>query len=456
MEKPDVISSLRAIGLTEYESRVYIALIELGRARAKEISDVTSIAYPKVYSVLAELKEKGFVEEELDRPRAFRAIDPAKAIRGYVEDRVATLRSEAEKAIRALSSRISEIAGGDKTAVVHSRRSVLAKLREVILRAKREILISAPNPDVLGIRALLLDLNSAKRRGVNVRIIVSSSTPSKDVAKIMEVADVRIKEGLESYYAISDAGSLLISSKLEDLKAIFMVDELGIKPAREHFDYTWFEATPAALFLGLEPAKRGVIVLAGGMSKRMGKDKTLLPVKGVPMIKRVVDAALKVAGEVIVVVGGRRAIRELSGVLGGEVTVTEDEERGWGPIMGILSGCKRAKSSYVAVVPCDAPFVNPKVLLELFKRAEGHDAAIPQWPNGYLEPLHSVYRREAVVKVAERLIKRGSRSLLNLIESLEDVVYVPVDELKLIDEKLLTFFNVNTPRDLLMAESMEI
>jgi molybdopterin-guanine dinucleotide biosynthesis protein A len=58
--------------------------------------------------------------------------------------------------------------------------------------------------------------------------------------------------------------------------------------------------------------------------------------------------------------------------------------------------------------------------------------------------------------VVQELAKRGSRSILRLIESLKDVIYVSVEELKLVDEKLLTFFNVNTPRDLLMAEAMEI
>ena len=457
MEREDIISSLKSIGLTEYESRVYVALIDLGKAKAKEISDVTSIAYPKVYSVLSDLKEKGFVEEELERPRSFRPVDPARAIRNFVEEKIALLRGEAERAVKALSARYEASSAGEgKTFIIQSRRGILTRLREVISKARKEILISAPHFEVLGIKALFLDLNSARRRGVEIRILTAPSTPNKEISRVMEIADVRIKDGLESYYVITDVGSLLVSGKPDDMRAIFIADELGIKPTREHFNYTWFEATPAAIHLGLEQAKRGIIILAGGMSKRMGKDKTLLPVKGVPMIKRVVDAALKVSSEVIVVVGGRKMVKELSNVLGGEVTITEDEERGWGPIMGIFSGCKKARAEYIAVVPCDAPFINPKVLMELFKRAEGHDAAIPRWPNGYLEPLHSVYRREAVLEVAHELIRKGSRSMLHLIEKLKDVVYVPVEELRLMDDKLLTFFNVNTPRDLLIAEATEI
>ncbi|MEM4576571.1 MAG: NTP transferase domain-containing protein [Candidatus Nezhaarchaeales archaeon] len=457
MNREDVLLSLKSLGLTEYESRVYLALIDLGRAKARDISDVTSIAYPKVYSVLNDLKEKGFVEEELGRPKYFRPVNPTKAIKNYVEEKVFILKDVAEKVLRVLANRFeASTSEKNRTLVLQNKRSVLDKLKDLILNAGREVLISAPSFEVLGIKALFLDLNAAKRRGVDVRILTSTSTSKKDVEKVMEVADVRIKEGLESYYVITDAGSLLISGKLDDLRAILITDELGVKPTREHFNYTWFEAIPATIYLGFKSVERGVIVLAGGMSKRMGRDKTLLPVKGVPMIRRVTDVALSVAGEVVIVTGSRRMAMNLSSAVGKEVTIVEDEERGWGPIMGILTGCKKARAEYVAVVPCDAPFLNPKVILELFKRAEGHDAAIPRWPNGYLEPLHSVYRRQSVLEVAQKLVDKGSRSILHLIENLNDVVYVPVEELKLIDEKLLTFFNVNTPRDLLMAEAMDI
>ena len=455
-QEQDVLSLLRDIGFTEYEGRVYVALISLGRARAKEISEITSIAYPKVYDVLASLKQKGFIEEELGRPKVFRPVDPSKAIKSYVEEKVSLLRSESEQLIDVLATKFRVSSGGKSEAlVIQSKRSVLDKLRDLVLKAKREILISAPSFDVLGIKTLFLDLNVARKRGVDVKILTSPLALGANVEDVLEVADVRVKEGLEGYYVITDSGSLLISRKIDDLKAIFVADDFSIKPMREHFNYVWFEASPASLYFKLRPSQRGVIVLAGGASKRMGKDKTLLQVKGVPMIKRVIDAALKVSNEVIVVTANRRKSKQLIKIIGGDVTIVEDEERGWGPLMGMLTGCKRACAEYVAIVPCDAPFLNPKILMELFKRAEGHDAAIPRWPNGYLEPLHSVYRRQVILDATQELIKKGSRSILRLIESLKDVVYVSVEELKLIDERLLTFFNVNTPRDLLMAEAME-
>jgi len=402
------------------------------------------------------LKQKGFVEEELGRPRIYRPVDPSRAIRDYVEESISLLKSRAEQLIDVLAAMYRESSSGKgKTFVIQSKRDVLDELRNLILKAKKEFLISVPNFDALGIKALLSDLNTAREKGVDVKLPTSPLTPRAEVERGLEVAETKVKEGLDGCYVVTDAGSMLVSGNVNDLKAIFVADDLNVKLMREHFNCAWFEATSASLYLNLRPPERGVIVLAGGASKRMGRDKTLLQVKGIPMIKRVVDVALKVSNEVIVVTSSKRASKRVSKIIGGCVTIVEDEERGWGPLMGTLTGCKRASAEYVAVVPCDAPFLNPKVLMELFKRAEGHDAAIPRWPNGYLEPLHSVYRRRAVLEVAQDLMKRGFRSMVCLIESLKDVVYVPVDELKPIDEKLLTFFNANTPRDLLIAETME-
>ncbi|TDA34345.1 hypothetical protein DSO06_05620, partial [Candidatus Nezhaarchaeota archaeon WYZ-LMO8] len=264
-KEEDLLFLLKSLGLTEYESRSYVALIDLKKARAKDVSNVASIAYPKVYSVLASLKKKGLVEEELGRPRIFKPVDPAKAIKGYIEERISTLKNQAEQVIKTLAVRYKASSDGEgKAIVIQGKRNVLSKMREIILKAQREIFVSIPSFELLGVRALLLDLNAAKRRGVDVRILTSPSTLSKDVEIVLDLIDVRIKDGLESCYVITDVGSLLISGKSDELRAIFITDELSVKPTREHFNYVWFESMPASSYLGRRDSKRGVIILAGG------------------------------------------------------------------------------------------------------------------------------------------------------------------------------------------------
>jgi molybdopterin-guanine dinucleotide biosynthesis protein A len=73
---------------------------------------------------------------------------------------------------------------------------------------------------------------------------------------------------------------------------------------------------------------------------------------------------------------------------------------------------------------------------------------IPKWPNGYVEPLHSVYRLSSSIPAIESAFDVGERSVLDMIKRLDSVRYVPVDDLRRFDKELLTFFNINYPKDL--------
>jgi len=105
------------------------------------------------------------------------------------------------------------------------------------------------------------------------------------------------------------------------------------------------------------------------------------------------------------------------------------------------------RSEYVAVVACDHPRASLRVMERLAGRARGRDGAVPLWPNGYLEPLHAVYRTEGLKRAVEEGVRRGERRLRKILEGL-DLVYVPVEELRELDPGLDCFFNLNSPEDL--------
>jgi len=203
--------------------------------------------------------------------------------------------------------------------------------------------------------------------------------------------------------------------------------------------------------------KCGAVVLAGGGSRRVGvADKAFMLLGGKPLIKYVVERALEVVGEVRVVIEKSGSPAEYRRLLPEEVQVRCDEVSGKGPIAGFVSGMKGLDAEYVTVLACDAPFVNPAVLKYLFKRAEegGGDLAIPQWPNGYIEPLQAVYRTASTLRAANDALAKDEHRIMALIQRLKRVLYVPVDELKECDPSLLTFFNVNTAEDLERAQRL--
>jgi molybdenum cofactor guanylyltransferase len=195
---------------------------------------------------------------------------------------------------------------------------------------------------------------------------------------------------------------------------------------------------------------RSGIILAGGRSTRFGGgEKSLRAVDGKPMICRVREALLPVVDELIVSVRDE-CQRDLvfPFLSGGSHTIAYDRLRDIGPLAGVLESLKAARGEYVFIAACDMPFINSKVIDFLFEKARGHDAAVPQGPGDFLEPLHAVYRREPMIRAAEESLARGEHRIASPLKYLKDVVYVPFEEIRAVDPELKTFRNINRAEDM--------
>lgn len=189
----------------------------------------------------------------------------------------------------------------------------------------------------------------------------------------------------------------------------------------------------------------------------MGQEKALLEFEGKPLLCWTMERLLPVADEVIVVARSEEHARHLSELVGcGSAALAWDSVEGFGPVAGLDAGMSRARGDLVFATACDLPFLSPKVVEKLFLLAEenvGYGAAVPQYPNGYVEPLHSVYCRVKMMAACQRAIKHGERRIRAPLEEL-CINHVPVERLRSLDEGLLTFFNLNTPEDLERARRL--
>lgn len=183
----------------------------------------------------------------------------------------------------------------------------------------------------------------------------------------------------------------------------------------------------------------GSVILAGGKSTRFGSNKLLVKICGKKLVERVLEIASSF-GRVYLVSPDPLPIE-------GDFVLVKDERLG--PLPAMIRGFERAEEDYLACLAGDMPLLRSEVLEYLFERARGKDAAIPRWRNGFLEPLCSVYRREAVLEASERLESLSGRRVLDLVRHLEDPVFVSVeDEISRYDPDLLSFVNVNSEEDL--------
>lgn len=108
------------------------------------------------------------------------------------------------------------------------------------------------------------------------------------------------------------------------------------------------------------------VILAGGRATRMGGvDKGLVPINGRPMIAWVIDTLRPQVAEVLI---NANRNRDRYGEFGSQVIDDGDSEFR-GPLAGMLSGMRIARTTWIAVVPCDSPLIASHLVERLYAAA---------------------------------------------------------------------------------------
>lgn len=191
------------------------------------------------------------------------------------------------------------------------------------------------------------------------------------------------------------------------------------------------------------------IVLAGGQSRRLGRDKAFEPLGGHPLLEHVLIALSKVAGEIIVVGSDAGALLRQEWPV--PFRSLPDERPGRGPLSGMDVGLKQASFPAAWVVGCDMPFLSPALLQHLMGLVEGYDAVVPVVGDRF-QALHAVYRPTCLPAV-DLLLRQGRARVQDLF-SLVRVRLVGEPEIRRYDPDLRSFLNVNTPEDLARAQQV--
>jgi molybdopterin-guanine dinucleotide biosynthesis protein A len=170
-------------------------------------------------------------------------------------------------------------------------------------------------------------------------------------------------------------------------------------------------------------------VLAGGASRRMGRDKALLPFQGLTLIEWIAAEVQAAAGSVSIA-GNPHLYAHLP------FRVIPDLRPGCGPLAGLESAFEDTDAEWILASACDMPTVNRALFRKLLDRADNRsDAVIPRTPDGRLHPLCAAYRRTALPHIRGALDQSRYR-VLDAMKSLR------IDELA-----IGRLDNANTPED---------
>ncbi len=205
---------------------------------------------------------------------------------------------------------------------------------------------------------------------------------------------------------------------------------------------------------GADQAVTGV-VLAGGQSRRLGRDKAVEPFQGQPLIRRVLDRVAQVAQELVVVVADPARGQALPLEIGIESEaahrVALDRYPGAGSLGGIFSGLWAAQHPWALVVSCAMPFLNPALLRHMVALRPDADAVVPV-VDGRPEPTHALYSKACLPHMEARLQAKELK-ISGFFDQVR-VRYLEEGDILQLDPELLSFFNVNTPEDLQRALSL--
>ena len=189
------------------------------------------------------------------------------------------------------------------------------------------------------------------------------------------------------------------------------------------------------------------VILAGGKSRRMGRDKSQLTLNGETLAARAVRTLSALSEDLLLVTNTSEQFEGLSARLAGDVIP------GGGALSGIHAGLTAARHEWVLVVACDMPFLNLDLLRYIASRVPGASAAavVPRW-KGELETLHTFYSRQCLPFI-EPILRRGGGRIIEFYERI-NVRYVEPDEITLLDPQGLSFFNINSPEDWARAQEL--
>jgi molybdopterin-guanine dinucleotide biosynthesis protein A len=180
------------------------------------------------------------------------------------------------------------------------------------------------------------------------------------------------------------------------------------------------------------------ILLAGGMSTRMGKEKGMLKVGSQPLYRYPMDVLEKMCQEILISTCRPTQFPE-------SYPMVCDQYPGIGPMGGLCTCLDRSSTLWNVILSCDLPLVSTALISYLLDQTQGYDIVVPYMEEGKPEPLCAIYSRETI-GIFKELIAHRTYAIHQAL-SMARTRFVAIDEnLSFFRPDL--FLNINRREDL--------
>jgi molybdopterin-guanine dinucleotide biosynthesis protein A len=199
---------------------------------------------------------------------------------------------------------------------------------------------------------------------------------------------------------------------------------------------------------------QSAVILIGGLTDFVGQDLAIQELKGKPVIARIVDAMSPLVDEVIIVVKTNAQAESYSKLVepSAKFVVNEKEEKGL--LFDALTGFKAVQGKHSLLLSSEFALVSADIVTLFFDLCHGKSAVVPRWPNQNIEPLQAVYHTKTALEAAKLTVEEGLFDIEAMVDYMGGVRYISTLAVQEFDPELKTFFKVNTPVELKMAEAL--
>jgi sugar-specific transcriptional regulator TrmB len=233
---------LKELGLTGYESSVYLSLVRGGVLTASEVSERAGIPFSKVYEVLNSLEQKGWIDVERGRPARYFAKSPVEAFtiaQGRIEEKVRRWERVITSELQPLYEK-RELREKPDIWILRGKKSVLMKLKEMLSEARIRVMIAIPSfADEIVEDAIPL-VGELRWDDVDVQVMVTKELKSQ-VYGLMSGVEVRGRDSMFGGGVIVDGKeALLLLGEEEKTSLVVWSNHTGlVKFAEDYFKYLW-------------------------------------------------------------------------------------------------------------------------------------------------------------------------------------------------------------------------
>jgi len=266
-----LIDQLRLLGLTESESKAYLAVVKLGPCTAVQVSRESQLQRTEIYSLMSKLVSKGLVEETADRPKRYQAPNLERALKNLGEQTASRLR-RIKEATQQLAARLSELTvtserrKGPEVRVIHKINNIQRNFLEMVASAESEIWMMAGRKQVLHVptHTVSRTLRTISKKNLRARLIAElDENVARHLKKNTNLVEIRHCGNVSVHlYGVDDSAVSvgLTPSSLTDLQStseIHITHPETVRAMRNFFETFWDQAVPFNVWASTREEDRG-------------------------------------------------------------------------------------------------------------------------------------------------------------------------------------------------------